>query len=113
MTDETRGTRTHVSPERGRRCRGAEHQLLRANAHSFPVAQHVHALDACATHLDSIARPEIFDRGALTGDPDPSVLTRHQRILDRHLTGSTSANYRIALRQIDLLQQKTEPEACQ
>ena len=110
MTDEASGARTEG---RARWRARAKHHFLRTNANALPVTQDVHAVQRVAPYLHPIARPEVFDRGPLSSDANPRMLTRNQRVFDRHLASSTTTNDRIALRQIDLLKQETETESCQ
>jgi hypothetical protein len=65
----------------------------------------------CAADLHAVARTQVFNTRPTVDDADARVLAGHQGVLECYLTARTSADDRIAQRQIDLLQQETEPEA--
>jgi hypothetical protein len=88
------------SPER------AEYELLGADPDPITVRQNVGHTYGKAAHAQTVATSEILDRDFIPVDMDSRVVPRHQRILQRHLTAGTSADYRIALGQVDLLEQK-------
>ncbi len=87
----------------------AEHELLGADANAITLRQLDRSLDFDAVHAASVAALQIFDEGAALIDDDARVLSGNRRIEKGNLTVVGTTDDRDAEREVELLQQETQP----
>jgi hypothetical protein len=86
-----------------RRFDAAEHELLGADAQAVAVAELRGLANRLAVDLHAVTAVEIEEDRVVTVEHDASMVTRHERIFDRHVTIRAPAEDRSPAREIELL----------
>jgi hypothetical protein len=104
MAKETGGLRGRV----GRRFDTTENQFLRPDAESIAVFELGRLFDPMTIELHAVSTVQVVKHGAIAIEDDASMMTRDQRVFDRHVAIGASAKDRGSPREVELLKQKPQ-----